>query len=250
MQIGSHVPLYAPAPTSTPARPLSSDVSPDIARADQAPAGPVQENQADSPPSAREEADRKSERSPGEDQRSPQQLRQEELEITELVQRDREVRTHEQAHAAVGGAYAGAPTYSFKRGPDGQRYAVSGEVSIDTTPVPNDPEATMRKMEVVLRAALAPIEPSAQDLRVAAQAQSQMAEARAELAELRRDEAEAAREAQRERAAASEEEEAAKDEKDSKDKQQSALPSPPNLSLYRNLSVSQQASFTRLDLIA
>jgi hypothetical protein len=30
----------------------------------------------------------------------------------------------------------GAPTYSFKRGPDGQRYAVSGEVGIDTSPRP------------------------------------------------------------------------------------------------------------------
>lgn len=247
MQIGSYLPLYAPAPISTPARPLSSDVSADITRADQAPASPVQENQADSSPSAREEADRDPDRSPGEAERSPQQVRQEQLEIDELVQRDREVRTHEQAHAAVGGQYAGAPTYSFKRGPDGQRYAVSGEVSIDTAPVPNDPEATMRKMEVVMRAALAPIEPSAQDLRVAAQAQAQMAQARAELAELRRDEAEALREAQRERAAAREEEEASKSEQD---KQQPALPPAPDLELYRSLSGVQQPAYASLDLIA
>ncbi|MEJ3808365.1 putative metalloprotease CJM1_0395 family protein, partial [Campylobacter jejuni] len=60
-------------------------------------------------------------------------------------------------------------------------------VSIDTAAVPNDPEATLRKMEIVLRAALAPIEPSPQDLRVAALAQAQAAQARGELAEQRRE---------------------------------------------------------------
>src|SRR3990167_5131726 len=108
---------------------------------------------------------------------SPQQQAQQQQQITELASRDREVRSHEQAHAAVGGSYAGAPTYSFKRGPDGQAYAVGGEVSIDVSPIPNDPAATLRKMEVVQRAALAPAEPSAQDLRVAAQAQVLAAQA-------------------------------------------------------------------------
>lgn len=120
--------------------------------------------------------------------------RQQQLEIADLVKRDREVRAHEQAHAAVGGPYAGAPRYNFTRGPDGQRYAIGGEVSIDTAAVPGDPEATLRKMEVVLRAALAPAEPSAQDLRVAARAQAQAAQARAELAEQRREQSEAEQE--------------------------------------------------------
>ena len=124
--------------------------------------------------------------------------------------------------------YAGAPTYSFKRGPDGQRYAVSGEVSIDTAPVPNDPEATLRKMEIVLRAALAPIEPSAQDLRVAALAQAQAAQARVELAELRREEAAAAEQARDERA------QARRDEQEQTGQQQAAQ-SAPNLDLYRRL---------------
>ncbi|EZH78866.1 hypothetical protein AU05_18750, partial [Ectopseudomonas composti] len=191
MQIGSSLPPFTPAPSISSARPLSSDVSPDIARADQAPVAAPQEQQADSAASGREEADRdaRSSSGAGKPEPSPQEQRQQQLEIADLVQSDREVRTHEQAHAAVGGQYAGAPTYSFKRGPDGQRYAVSGEVGIDTAPVPNDPEATLRKMEIVLRAALAPIEPSPQDLRVAALAQAQAAQARVELAELRRDKA-------------------------------------------------------------
>lgn len=107
---------------------------------------------------------------------------QEQRQINELATRDREVRAHEQAHASVGGQYAGSPTYSFERGPNGVNYAVGGEVSIDTSPVPNDPEATLRKAQVIRAAASAPAEPSPQDRRVAAQAASLENEARAQLA--------------------------------------------------------------------
>lgn len=110
------------------------------------------------------------------------QQEQEQKVLAELATRDREVRAHEQAHAAVGGQYAGSPTYSFERGPDGVNYAVGGEVSIDTSPVPNDPEATLRKAQVIRAAASAPAEPSPQDRRVAAQAASLENEARAEIA--------------------------------------------------------------------
>lgn len=110
-------------------------------------------------------------------------LRLEKMEIADLAARDREVRVHEQAHAA-GGALAGSPTYSYTRGPDGRSYVTDGEVSIDTSPVAGDPRATLEKMEQVHRAALAPAEPSAQDMRVAAQAQATAAQARGELASL------------------------------------------------------------------
>ncbi|WP_202981325.1 putative metalloprotease CJM1_0395 family protein [Labrenzia sp. CE80] len=110
----------------------------------------------------------------------------EEKQVEELKQRDREVRAHEQAHARVGGPYAGAPTYTFQQGPDGGRYAIGGEVQIDTS-VERTAEATIRKMQIVIRAATAPAEPSSQDLKVAQQARSQLAaaqaEARAEAAE-------------------------------------------------------------------
>lgn len=104
----------------------------------------------------------------------------EEKQVEKLAQRDREVRAHEQAHARVGGAYASAPTYTFQQGPDGKRYAVGGEVQIDTAKE-KSPEATIRKMQIVIRAATAPAEPSSQDLKVAQQARSQLAEAQAEL---------------------------------------------------------------------
>ena len=216
--------LSAERTTSNASQPLDAATSADSAE-DQTSLRDSQRTNADQPSPAAEAA----------------KLRQEELQLAELISRDREVRTHEQAHAAVGGSYAGAPTYTFKTGPDGRRYAVGGEVSIDTSPVPNDPEATLRKMEVVIRAALAPAEPSAQDRRVAAQASVQAAEARVELAQQRREEQVAAAE---ERAAlraereAEEEAEADKKAADSAAPQQ-GLPEPPRLELYLRLAQLQ-----------
>ncbi len=113
----------------------------------------------------------------------PQELTEEEQkQVDELKKRDAEVRAHEQAHAAVGGSYASAPTYEFQTGPDNKQYAVGGEVQIDAAPVPNDPKATIEKMDIVIRAALAPQEPSAQDKKVAAEAQKNRSEAQAALA--------------------------------------------------------------------
>ena len=127
-----------------------------------------------------------------EDNKAPGELSDaEQAQVDKLKARDREVRAHEQAHATVGGQYAGAPSYTYQTGPDNQRYAVGGEVSIDTSPVEGDPEATVDKMEIVIAAALAPAEPSPQDRKVAALAQSQRAQALAEVlsdrAEARRD---------------------------------------------------------------
>ena len=101
--------------------------------------------------------------------------------LNELRTRDAEVRAHEQAHLSAAGPYAnGAPKFEFQTGPDGKQYAVGGEVSIDTSPVPGNPEATARKAQTVKRAALAPRDPSGQDLAVAAQAAQLEVQARQE----------------------------------------------------------------------
>lgn len=105
---------------------------------------------------------------------------EERAEVVRLQARDREVRTHEQAHASVGGQYAGAPKYSYTQGPDGKRYATDGEVSIDVAPIPGDPEATLQKMQQVRAAAMAPANPSSADRAVAQQAAVTAAQARAE----------------------------------------------------------------------
>lgn len=110
-----------------------------------------------------------------------QQQQAEQKEIAELKARDQEVRSHEQAHASIGGRYAGAPSYSFELGPDGRKYAVAGEVQIDIAPVPGDPQATIQKMQQVKAAALAPAEPSSADRRIAAEAGLRLLQAQTEL---------------------------------------------------------------------
>ncbi len=102
--------------------------------------------------------------------------------IAELKQRDAEVKAHELAHASVGGQLAGSPSYTFQTGPDGQKYAVGGEVQIDVSVVPDDPQATIIKMQQVKAAALAPAQPSGPDRQIAAEASRQIAAAQAELA--------------------------------------------------------------------
>lgn len=102
-------------------------------------------------------------------------------QISALKTRDTEVLTHERAHSSVGGQYAGSPSYSYQTGPDGVKYAVGGEVSIDTSKVPNDPQATLQKAQQIKAAALAPAEPSGQDRRVAAKAEQMAAQARSDI---------------------------------------------------------------------
>lgn len=99
--------------------------------------------------------------------------------LQQLQARDREVRAHELAHVAAGaGLVRSGASFSYQRGPDGRFYAVGGEVSIDTSPVPGDPQATASKAEQIQRAALAPAQPSGQDRAIAAQAARMAMEAR------------------------------------------------------------------------
>lgn len=109
-------------------------------------------------------------------------LTEEEQRIVDKMQaRDAEVREHEMAHIAAGaGLQISGPTYDYETGPDKQRYAIGGEVQIDVSPG-RTPEETVDKAERIRAAALAPPEPSVQDLKVAAQAAQMGIEARREL---------------------------------------------------------------------
>lgn len=107
---------------------------------------------------------------------------EEEAIVRELKQTDQEVRDHEKAHQMVGGPYAGGASYETETGPDGREYVVAGEVPIDAAPIRDNPEATIRKMDIVIRAALAPAEPSTQDLAVAQSALQAKLQAQVELA--------------------------------------------------------------------
>ncbi|MFA5019420.1 MAG: putative metalloprotease CJM1_0395 family protein, partial [Methylobacter sp.] len=51
--------------------------------------------------------------------------------VSELKQRDAEVKAHEAAHlAAAGGIATGGASFDYQQGPDGIQYAIGGEVSI------------------------------------------------------------------------------------------------------------------------
>ncbi len=118
-----------------------------------------------------------------------QELTEEEQQkVKEMKERDEEVRVHENAHKSAGGQYAAAPTYTYETGPDGKRYITDGEVSIDIGEE-KDPQATIEKMQVVKRAAMAPAEPSGQDRKVYQEANQKEAAARQELAEDKKEEA-------------------------------------------------------------
>lgn len=144
-----------------------------------------------------EQASRAAQQDPSEDdqpqslteRRNEERIQKEQLEtIRDLARRDREVRSHEQAHQTVGGQHAGSMKLDYTTGPDGRRYAVSGEVPIDLSPVPGNPEATRLKAQQVRQAALAPAEPSNQDRAVAAQATLLALQAQVELRQEERSE--------------------------------------------------------------
>lgn len=107
---------------------------------------------------------------------------EQQLELRELQQTDRKVRAHEMAHiAASGGLASTGATFSYRTGPDGQRYAVGGEVGIDTSKG-RTPEETLAKAERIKAAALAPADPSPQDHKVAAMADRMAMQALTEIA--------------------------------------------------------------------
>jgi len=107
--------------------------------------------------------------------------KEEKQQVDDLKKRDAEVRAHEQAHLRAAGKYAASGTkFEYQTGPDGNRYAVGGHVDIDTSEIPNDPEATIEKAKVIIKAANAPANPSPKDRQIAASASQMEAKARAE----------------------------------------------------------------------
>ena len=100
--------------------------------------------------------------------------------VTELQAADTNVRAHEAAHMAAGGGLTSPASYTYERGPDNKMYAVAGEVGISTGEG-NTPQESLNKAQTIRRAALAPADPSPQDLKVAAQAASMEMSARVQI---------------------------------------------------------------------
>jgi len=100
--------------------------------------------------------------------------------INKLKAIEKRVIAHELAHKSVGGELAGAIRYKYVVGPNGKRYIVGGEVPIHIRKG-KTPEETIKIAEKVKAAALAPSDPSPQDLKVAAMATALEMQAKAEL---------------------------------------------------------------------
>ena len=123
------------------------------------------------PPAPTDESAEPSEEEASDGALATQELTEEEKQqVEELQQRDREVRQHEAAHKSALGGLGGAPQYDYETGPDGRQYAVGGEVSVQMSEVPGDPQATIQRAQQIARAATAPAEPSSQDYSVRAKA--------------------------------------------------------------------------------
>ncbi|MCW8837845.1 MAG: putative metalloprotease CJM1_0395 family protein [Thiovulaceae bacterium] len=113
---------------------------------------------------------------------SQNELSQDEQRVVyELQARDTEVRAHEAAHQAAGGGMTGGANYSYQRGPDGKMYAIGGEVSI-SMPSGSTPEELISNAQQVIASAMAPANPSAQDMSIASSARAIMIEAQQEKA--------------------------------------------------------------------
>lgn len=88
----------------------------------------------------------------------------------DLIQRNyNHIYAHELAHKVAGGSFAGA--ISIEKNSEG--IPVSGHVPIKMPVLDkNNPQKTIDDADVVIKAALAPSDPSSQDYKVAAEAQS------------------------------------------------------------------------------
>ena len=106
--------------------------------------------------------------------------------LLELQSRDAEVRAHEAAHQS-GGASTGAATFTYQIGPDGKMYAIGGEVSISFQ-TGSTPQETIANAQAVIASALAPADPSSQDMAVASSAIVMMMKSQQQLARETQDE--------------------------------------------------------------
>ena len=89
----------------------------------------------------------------------------------EALERNGEVRRHENAHmAALGSAADSGIIYNTMKGPGGETIAVGGKIAVDLSEIPGDPAATLSKARTIIGAAHAAASPSGGDMRTAAQA--------------------------------------------------------------------------------
>ncbi len=77
---------------------------------------------------------------------------EEQREIEKIRKNGRNIRRRELVYRAIVGNHVrGAVSFQYDTGPDGIKYATEGHTSIDTRPVINNPEASIRKAQAIKR---------------------------------------------------------------------------------------------------
>lgn len=104
----------------------------------------------------------------------------EKSQLTKLKAADTKVRAHEAAHQS-GPAASGGASLTYEKGPDGVMYAVAGEVPVRIE-TGSTPQETISNLQGVISTALAPADPSPQDLSVASKARVLLMKAQQEFA--------------------------------------------------------------------
>lgn len=108
--------------------------------------------------------------------------KEEQKEVKALERTDRQVKSRELTHRAVAGNYASGNVYfDYVTGPDGKKYAEEGHINIDSRPIFNNPEATIRKARAIRSVEMASTNTSLQDRSVSAEIAKIEREARMEL---------------------------------------------------------------------
>ncbi len=115
------------------------------------------------------------------DTKSTQLTADERAQVNKLQAIDSKVRAHEAAHQS-GAAASGGASFTYTRGPDGVMYAVGGEVPVRIS-TGGTPQASIANLQGVIATALAPADPSPQDIAVASKARVLMMKAQQEFAQ-------------------------------------------------------------------
>lgn len=174
----------------------------------------------------------------------------EQRQVRELVQIDRAVRAHEQAHLSAGrGVVTSGANFTYTYGPDGKQYAIAGEVGIDTSPE-REPEENIDKGIRIQDAALAPRDPSPQDYQVAAVGSRLEGQGRSDLVRQQQEERIAAEQAAAEQQKSAAGEAAAASETHEVEQQAASEPAKDNGQLVRNAYLATSAAEASVNTFA
>lgn len=112
---------------------------------------------------------------------STQLSNEEKAQLAELKAADSRVKAHEAAHQS-GPAASGGASFTYKKGPDGVMYAVGGEVPVRIE-TGLTPQESIMNLQGVIATALAPADPSPQDISIASKARVMLMKAQQELSQ-------------------------------------------------------------------